>query len=160
MNSNTILIYILKSILISGVFTGYYWLALRNKSFNYYNRFYLLLSIISSLIIPLFNFTWFTIEKEAAPFTPEKTTALPIYINNPQSTALPWLSIINYAVIGVSIALLIMFMLNILKVYKLKRNSAVFDMDGINFIYTNDADTSVKPKLTIRSADRVENKPG
>lgn len=137
MNSNTILIYILKSIFISGVFTGYYWLALRNKSFNYYNRFYLLLSIISSLIIPLFNFTWFTIEKEAAPVTHEKITSFSIQFNNTHSTATPWLSIINYTVIGVSIALLVMFMLNIMKVYNLKRNAAVLDMDGINFIYTD-----------------------
>lgn len=137
MNSNTILIYILKSIFISGVFTGYYWLALRNKSFNYYNRFYLLLSIISSLIIPLFNFTWFTIEKEAAPVAHEKITSFSIQFNNPHSTATPWLSIINYTVIGISIALLAMFMLNIFKVYKLKRNAAVLDMDGVNFIYTD-----------------------
>ncbi|MCS3801684.1 M56 family metallopeptidase [Niastella sp. OAS944] len=137
MNSNTILLYILKSIFISGVFTGYYWLALRNKSFNYYNRFYLLLSIISSLIIPLFNFTWFTIEKETTPVTYENISSFSIQLNNSHSTATPWLSIINYAVIGVSIALLAMFMLNIFKVYKLKRNAAVLDMDGINFIYTD-----------------------
>ena len=137
MNSYSIITYILKSIFISGVFTGYYWLALRNKNFNYYNRFYLLLSIISSLIIPLFNFTWFTIEKEATPITPEKITSFTIQISNTGSTPTPWLSILNYTVIGVSVALLAMFMLNIFKVYKLKRSSAVLKMDEIDFIYTN-----------------------
>jgi hypothetical protein len=137
MNSYSILIYILKSIFISGVFTGYYWLALRNKNFNYYNRFYLLLSIISSLIIPLFNFTWFTIEKETTPVTHEKFTSLSIQITHTNATPVPWLSIVNYIVIGVSLALLAMFMLNIFNVYKLKRKSAVLKMDGINFIYTN-----------------------
>lgn len=137
MNSYSILIYILKSIFISGVFTGYYWLALRNKNFNYYNRFYLLLSIISSLIIPLFNFTWFTIEKEAAPDTAQSITSISLQITNTNSTPLPWLSIVNYIVIGVSVALFAMFMLNIFNVYTLKRKSAVVEMDGIDFIYTN-----------------------
>lgn len=137
MNSYTVLIYMLKSFFISGVFIGYYWLALRNKNFNYYNRFYLLLSIISSLIIPLFNFTWFTIEKEAAPVAPEKITSFTIQVSQSNSTPVPLLSILNYTVIGVSVALLAMFMLNIFKVYKLKRSSAVLKMDEIDFIYTN-----------------------
>jgi beta-lactamase regulating signal transducer with metallopeptidase domain len=127
----------LKSFFVSGMFIGYYWLALRNKNFNYYNRFYLLLSIISSLVIPLFNFTWFTIEKEAAPVTHEKITAFTIQVSQTNSTPVPWLSILNYTVIGVSVALLAMFMLNIFKVYKLKRNSAVLKMDEIDFIYTD-----------------------
>jgi hypothetical protein len=137
MNSYSILIYILKSIFISGVFTGYYWLALRNKSFNYYNRFYLLLSMISSLIIPVFNFTWFTIEKEASPITAQNFTSLSVQFTSTHSTATPWLSIINYTVIGVSAALLVMFLLNVYKVYKLKRHSAVLEMNGIDLIYTN-----------------------
>lgn len=137
MNSYTVLVYMLKSFFISGVFIGYYWLALRNKNFNYYNRFYLLLSIISSLIIPLFNFTWFTIEKEAAPVTHEKITSFTIQVSQTHSTPVPWLSIVNYTVIGVSAALLAMFMLNIYKVYKLKRSSAVLKMDDIDFIYTD-----------------------
>lgn len=137
MNSYTILIYILKSIFISGMFTGYYWLALRNKSFNYYNRFYLLLSITCSLIIPLFNFTWFTIEKEEIPVSPEKISALSLQVADNNATAFPWLGILNYVVIGVSIALAGMFALNIFRVYQLKRKSAVLKMDGIDFIYTD-----------------------
>jgi beta-lactamase regulating signal transducer with metallopeptidase domain len=137
MNSYAILIYVLKSIFISAVFTGYYWMALRNKSFNYYNRFYLLLSIICSFIIPLFNFTWFTIEKQEIPVNVEKISSLSIQITANQSTAFPWLSIINYVVIGVSLALMAMFLRNIYRVYQLKRKSAVLKMDDIDFIYTN-----------------------
>jgi beta-lactamase regulating signal transducer with metallopeptidase domain len=137
MNSYAILIYILKSIFISGVFTGYYWIALRNKNFNYYNRFYLLLSITCSLIIPLFNFTWFTIEKEEIPVSTEKISSLSFQINENTASAFPWLSILNYVVIGISIALIAMFMLNIFRVYQLKRRSAVLKMDGIDFIYTD-----------------------
>jgi beta-lactamase regulating signal transducer with metallopeptidase domain len=137
MNSYAILIYILKSIFISGLFTGYYRIALRNKNFNYYNRFYLLLSITCSLIIPLFNFTWFTIEKEKIPVSTEKISSLSFQITENTTSAFPWLSILNYVVIGVSLALIGMFALNIFRVYQLKRRSAVLKMDGIDFIYTD-----------------------
>ncbi len=137
MNSYAILMYVLKSLFISGVFTGYYWLALRNKNFHYYNRFYLLLSITCSLIIPLFNFAWFTIEKEQIPVSPEQISSLSLQVIDNNATAFPWLSILNYVVIGISIALTGMFALNIWRVYQLKRKSAVLKMDGIDFIYTD-----------------------
>ncbi|MBX9783751.1 MAG: N-acetylmuramoyl-L-alanine amidase [Chitinophagaceae bacterium] len=49
--------YLLKVMLCSAVFTGYYWLALRNKIFHQWNRFYLLGAVFLSLLIPVLNFT-------------------------------------------------------------------------------------------------------
>jgi TonB-dependent SusC/RagA subfamily outer membrane receptor len=46
-------IYIIKVIVCSGILTGYYWLALRNKTFYQWNRFYLLVCIVLSLVAPL-----------------------------------------------------------------------------------------------------------
>lgn len=51
-----IFIYLLKIIVCSGVLLGYYWLALRNKIYHGYNRFYLLASVIISLIVPFIEF--------------------------------------------------------------------------------------------------------
>jgi len=45
--------YLIKVIICSGVLFFYYYLALRNKLFHQWNRFYLLLSVIISLIAPL-----------------------------------------------------------------------------------------------------------
>ncbi|MDN3654911.1 M56/M15 family metallopeptidase [Ferruginibacter paludis] len=45
--------YVLKVIICSGVLFGYYWLLLRNKIFHQYNRFYLLVTIVLSLLAPL-----------------------------------------------------------------------------------------------------------
>ncbi|MEJ7676590.1 MAG: hypothetical protein WKG06_01685 [Segetibacter sp.] len=45
--------YFLKVTLVSGLMYGYYLVALRNKKFHQYNRFYLLLTVLLSLIIPL-----------------------------------------------------------------------------------------------------------
>ncbi len=48
--------YLLKVIICSGVLTAYYWLALRNKIFHQWNRFYLLAAVALSLMLPLLQF--------------------------------------------------------------------------------------------------------
>lgn len=137
MISQTILLYVLKSIFISGLFLGYYWMALRNKSFNNYNRFYLLLSMAGSFIIPLFNFNWFTIDKQAMPVSPETFQYLTQQIAPAHAAAISWQTVALYAVIGISLFLLLILAVNIFKVYQLKRRSAIVDMEGVHFIYTN-----------------------
>ena len=49
--------YLLKVILCSGVLFLYYQLLLRNRLFHEWNRFYLLFSVLVSLVVPLFQFT-------------------------------------------------------------------------------------------------------
>ncbi len=50
-----LLIYLLKATVGSGILLLYYWIALRNKRFHHYNRFYLLMSVALSLILPFLN---------------------------------------------------------------------------------------------------------
>lgn len=45
--------YLLKVIICSGILYGYYWLLLRNKVFHKYNRFYLMVSVVLSMLLPL-----------------------------------------------------------------------------------------------------------
>jgi hypothetical protein len=52
--------YLLKVIVCSAVFTGYYWLALRNKVFHEWNRFYLLAVVVISLLLPFVKITVFS----------------------------------------------------------------------------------------------------
>src|SRR6476469_4759179 len=54
-------IYLLKVICISGLFFLYYHIALRNKQFHYYNRFYLLMIVVLSSVLPLLQLQWFTL---------------------------------------------------------------------------------------------------
>ena len=63
MTSQIVITYILKTILISGIFLAYYWIALRDKKFHYYNRFYLLSASVISLMAPLLNFDWFSVDE-------------------------------------------------------------------------------------------------
>ncbi len=53
---NPFFFYLLKVSICSGVLFGYYWLALRNKLFHQWNRFYLLVAVVLSLLVPLVHF--------------------------------------------------------------------------------------------------------
>ena len=64
MNKTEILLYLLKSTILSGIFFGYYTLFLRNTTYHVYNRFYLLASMALSLVIPFFRMSMFTISQE------------------------------------------------------------------------------------------------
>jgi len=138
MSSEIILIYILKSTVITAIMYAYYRLALKDNKFHYYNRFYLLISLGLSLIVPLLNFHWFTFEKPVAETTSEE---LLLMMAEPgiQSPA----NIIAYsdwiflfiAMIGIS--LLILLVISILKIYRIKNKSLVQHFEDIEFIETD-----------------------
>ncbi len=48
----SIVLYLAKLTLVSGILYSYYWFVLRNKRFHLYNRFYLSITVIISLILP------------------------------------------------------------------------------------------------------------
>jgi N-acetylmuramoyl-L-alanine amidase len=58
--------YLLKAIICSGILYGYYWLLLRNKIFHKYNRFYLLASVVLSLLLPLIKINFWQ-QNQTAP---------------------------------------------------------------------------------------------
>lgn len=62
-----LLLYAIKVILCSGILFGYYLLALRNKIFHQYNRFYLLASVALSLILPFVQINiWHSVSSSAS----------------------------------------------------------------------------------------------
>ena len=139
MTSQTVLLYLLRSILISGLFLAYYWVALRDKKFHYYNRFYLLSSSIISLIAPLLNFDWFTVEE---PVLINRSSEL-IQFVLPTTTGysgihLDWADYILVTACIITMALLGLLLQHILKIKLLKRKNDVTPMDGFDFINTNE----------------------
>ena len=52
--------YFLQVMLCSAIMMGYYWMALRNKKFHQYNRFYLLSVALFSWTVPLVKIQWAT----------------------------------------------------------------------------------------------------
>jgi TonB-dependent SusC/RagA subfamily outer membrane receptor len=141
MTSQIILLYLLKTILVSSIFVTYYWFALRNKKFHYYNRFYLLTASVISLIIPLLNFNWFSIEEpvlygssEVLQFVLPLNTAT----TNSSSYQYGWMDYALAISFLVTTALAIILFIQIMKIQILKKKSDVTPMDGFDFINTKE----------------------
>jgi TonB-dependent SusC/RagA subfamily outer membrane receptor len=138
MTSQIILLYLLKTILVSSIFISYYWLVLRNKKFHYYNRFYLLSASVMSLIVPLLNFDWFSIEEpvmygssEVLQFVlPKATNAATIYFG--------WMDFVLIGSSIITMVLVIILCVQIFKIQILKKKSEVTPMDGFDFINTKE----------------------
>ncbi|MCC2590014.1 M56 family metallopeptidase [Chryseobacterium sp. MFBS3-17] len=58
----TLLLYFGKMMLCSAVLFAYYHLVLKDKTFHHYNRFYLLVAVAVSLLLPLLKVSYFTVE--------------------------------------------------------------------------------------------------
>ncbi|WDF46344.1 M56 family metallopeptidase [Chryseobacterium sp. KACC 21268] len=127
--------YLGKMILCSGVMFAYYLLFLKDKTFHHYNRFYLLLTVIISLVLPLIKVSYFTIE------TNQNFYLLLSQLNQNQlqnSTNDLTIYQILYAIIGVvSIILLVILVLGITKIQSIKNKFPNETIEGIKFYQTN-----------------------
>ena len=133
----SLFIYILKAILVSGILLGYYWIGLRNTKFHYYNRFYLVGTVLLSLVIPLLDLQWFKFS------TPESVSVQQavqfIYQSEGIVTAeqgLTWHQFLGLSIAIISAVLLILFVLGIMKVYLIKSKGKVTVMERFDFIET------------------------
>jgi TonB-dependent SusC/RagA subfamily outer membrane receptor len=138
MTSQIILLYLLKTILVSSIFVTYYWFALRNKKFHYYNRFYLLTASVISLIVPLLNFDWFSIEE---PVLYGSSEVLQFVLPLATSTSINDFRWMDFVLIGsflITIVLAIILGIQIYKIQILKKKSEVTPMDGFDFINTKE----------------------
>jgi TonB-dependent SusC/RagA subfamily outer membrane receptor len=140
MTSQIILLYLLKTILVSSIFVTYYWFALRNKKFHYYNRFYLLTASVISLIIPLLNFNWFSIEEPVLYGSSEVLQfVLPLATATSSSSyQYGWMDYALAISFLVTTALAIILFIQIMKIQILKKKSDVTPMDGFDFIHTKE----------------------
>lgn len=132
----TILLYFGKVILCSGVMFLYYQLSLKDKTFHHYNRFYLLLAIIVSLLLPLITVEDFTIEvsndlylllDKLQNFNTQKN------VNNGNL----YFNIIFSALGVVSLYFLGKLIYGIFKIQQFKQEFQKESFDGINFYRTD-----------------------
>jgi hypothetical protein len=133
-----VITYVLKTIIISGIFFSYYWIALRDKKFHYYNRFYLLTASIMSLFIPLLKLNWFTVEEPVLYGSNEIVQFILPISNENKTIQFNWVEYSLFIACIVPIVLLSILILNVIKIQLLKRKCEVTKMDGFDFINTNE----------------------
>lgn len=130
-------IYILKAILVSGILLGYYWIGLRNTRFHYYNRFYLVGTVLLSLVLPLLDLQWFSFSTPES--APVQQVVQFIYQSEgviPAQQGLTWDQILLLSLSLISAILLILFGVGVVKVYLLKTKAKVTVMERFDFIET------------------------
>ncbi|MFM1793916.1 MAG: hypothetical protein RL642_301, partial [Bacteroidota bacterium] len=129
-------IYILKMILVSGVLLGYYWISLRNTRFHHYNRFYLVGAVLLGLLLPLLDLNWFVV---SPPETPQVQQVI-AFINQPSQVieqSMSWDRILFFALLLISVALLIVFLHGIYNVLQLKSKSKITVTEDFDFVETS-----------------------
>ncbi len=138
--------YLLKVIVCSGVLFLYYHLALRNKVFHQWNRFYLLAIVVLSLLVPVLQFH-FIYTEDASSRTIQLLRVVQsadnymetIYIQNHRSlTTAQWLSIV-YA--GISAIILAAVVRSLFKIYFIVRRHKVQLVNQIRFVATQERGT-------------------
>jgi hypothetical protein len=136
--------YLLKVVICSGLLFFYYHIALRNKLFHQWNRFYLLAAIVLSLVVPCVQFNIETArnEKELASirlldvvYTADEYIA-DINTKQPDISSNGQWSTIAYCM--VSIAVLIFFILALLRIRSIVRSHSVMPIDDIKFVNTEE----------------------
>jgi len=136
--------YLLKVIICSGILYAYYWLLLRNKVFHKYNRFYLMLSVILSLSLPLIKITFWQsrAEQPAAVKVLQVVSYGDDYMDNitissSSVNSFDVTQLYPFVYLLVSFILLIVFVHTLLVIFRLLKKYPVQSIDRISFINTD-----------------------
>jgi hypothetical protein len=130
--------YFIKAFIASGVLYTYYFLVLRNKKFHSYNRFYLLASVLISLLIPFVNFNWYQVEPtESAPLGDfvRIISHSPVIERKTAGITPEW--IIFSCLAAVSLSLLILLFSKIIRIYRIRQKGTITKMQDFYFIETH-----------------------
>ena len=138
--------YLLKVIIISGLLFGYYHLALKDKVFHQWNRFYLLASVVFSLTMPLVSFSILTSgQKESriinALQVVSGTDELVAGYSPSPTSLITTESILSIGFILVSIAMMGILFMAILRIIGMGRKYGIKRLDDIYFINTHEPGT-------------------
>lgn len=133
--------YLIKVIACTGILLLYYKLALRNKRFHYYNRFYLLATIAASLLLPLLEINWFTISSNdysaIALLNVITVRGSETATNTVSSHAVNWQQVTIYAYVAVSLLFIALLLWRVQKIYAFKRRYSATNMGEFHFINTD-----------------------
>jgi len=135
MNKTEFFMYLLKSMILSGIFFGYYTLFLKNTIYHAYNRFYLLASMALSLAIPFFKLSMFSVTEEQAAGAKQ----LLIYLTqlpapSVQEEHIDW----EIIVIAVISSLFVCYLVySVLRIFRLKAMNSKTQMGEFTFIETD-----------------------
>jgi hypothetical protein len=127
--------YLLKSMILSGIFFGYYSLFLKNTIYHAYNRFYLLASMALSLAIPFIKLSMFSITEEQAAGAKQVLIYLTQIPRSPvQEENIAWEIIVMTTISSLFVCYLVY---SVLRIFRLKAMNSHTQMGEFTFIETD-----------------------
>ena len=144
---SVLLLFSVKSILVSGLLTSWYWVALRGKRLHAYNRLFLLFVLYASIQLPLLHLHW-----PAGASQPLAAFAKPAALLNVISDATPhattqattvtgtsfdWPLAVFILVVLVSLALLTLLIIRVSTLIRWRWKYATHKMNGITIVHTD-----------------------
>lgn len=149
---NSLLYYLLQVIIASGLLYLYYHIALRNKKFHQYNRFYLLAAVIISISAPFINIpVYFTQQETQSSIVLQTLTVISEPYQEQVTEGVPGAAIVKKAFDPVTLLYygyallaalaLVKITFSLLRIYRLKKNNPVEKIDTISFINTTEPGT-------------------
>lgn len=133
---DSLMTYIIKSLVCSGVLYTYYFIFLKDKTFHRYNRFYLMLTLFISVLLPLLKVEYFTIEvnPKVLMLMSEFKSYSSKYKQESYTVLFYFLGII---VAFESVIFLFRLLLGMWRLSKLKNKYEKINFQGINFYKTD-----------------------
>lgn len=136
-----ILLYLLKSVVCLAILMLYYHIALRNKRFHYYNRFYLLMAVVLSLVLPLLHLEWWQVNSNNKQVI---RLANIVWVNDGADAAdgtstFVWDTTNIALIISIAITLFLTasVIYKVVTLYRIKRKFPVSKMEQIDFVNTD-----------------------
>ncbi|MGB4770479.1 MAG: N-acetylmuramoyl-L-alanine amidase [Chitinophagaceae bacterium] len=138
--------YLLKVMVCSGILYGYYHLALKDKVFHQWNRFYLLGSVLIAMLLPLVQVEVNTpVQTESKVITVlQMVSGADEYVREVNAKPMSWMNgeLLSFAAYGlVSIATLVLFLLALYRIHQMIHRHETVAIDDFYFLNTSEPGT-------------------
>ena len=143
---DALILFLLKSVVVSGMLYAWYLLALKNKRLHQYNRFFLLLTLYASIQVPLLHFEWSPVYETQ----PEILTSAQLLLHTidgggavqpatlqPTGVLVNWQMIALFITVLISLCLLIRMMIRIAWVLRISKRYPHTRAHGVTLVYTD-----------------------
>jgi N-acetylmuramoyl-L-alanine amidase/outer membrane biosynthesis protein TonB len=158
--------YLLKVIICSGILCSYYFLALRNKVFHRWNRFYLLAAIIISLSAPIMKIDIFQNSNKGTVVQMLQTISygdeVVVEYSRNNGFQINTQNLAEGAYLLISVIFLIIFFVSLYKIKRMKKKYPETKIEDVSFISTNAKGTpfSFFKSIFWNNAIDLHSKPG
>lgn len=145
----TALIYLLQVTACSGILYGYYHIFLRNKKFHQYNRYYLLLSVVLSIVVPFLHIPVYVESGSATPLFVKTLTVFEtapfesgtVHQQPESRQSMDWKITASLIYLLAALILFVRFAAGIIRIMRMTRIYPAEKIDNIRFVRTNDPST-------------------